>query len=68
MRTAKVLAASVTGPRGRSVKGDTLTGPENDLSALVLSGAAEWADVPQAPTEPAPKTTRKRASTTDPEA
>lgn len=46
MRTVRILAARVSGPLGRSVKGDLLTGPENDYSALVASGAAEWVDAP----------------------
>ncbi len=60
-RTVRILAERVSGPLGRSVKGDLLTGPENDYSALVASGAAEWADVPQAKPKPKPK--RKRART-----
>lgn len=62
-RTVRILAARVSGPLGRSVKGDLLTGPENDYTALVTSEAAEWADVPQASTKPKPKPKRKRART-----
>jgi len=61
MRTVRILAARVSGPLGRSVKGDILTGPENDYAALVACGAAEWVDVPQESTKPKPK--RKRART-----
>ena len=72
MRTVRILAERVSGPLGRSVKGDLLTGPENDYSALVGSGFAEWADVPQVVVEPAPepkpKAASKRAKITDEEA
>lgn len=51
MAEVRVLADRVDSARGMFVRGDVVTGPENDLRPLVDAKAAEWVDAEHVGTE-----------------